>query len=66
MKGKNKMTRLAIREWKLQSYERALELVEAINSIGETPTKKSQLDDLIIEVLCVELKEILENLKIKI
>ena len=66
MKGKNKMTRLAIREWKLQSYERALELVEAINSIGETPTKKSQLDDLVIEVLCVELKEILENLKIKI
>tara|TARA_R110000851_G_scaffold210757_1_gene363312 strand:+ start:2207 stop:2407 length:201 start_codon:yes stop_codon:yes gene_type:complete len=66
MKGKNKMTRLAIREWKLQSYERAIELVEAINSIGETPTKKSQLDDLVIEVLCVELKEILENLKIKI
>ena len=66
MKGKNKMKRMAVREWKIQNYERAIELVEAIATIGETTTKKSQLDDLVIEVLCIELKEILEKLKIKI
>jgi len=65
MKGKNKMTRLAIREWKLQSYERALELVDVINNICEHPSSKS-MEGFVIEVLCVELKEILENLKIKI
>ena len=57
---------MAVREWKIQNYERAIELVEAIATIGETTTKKSQLDDLVIEVLCIELKEILEKLKIKI
>ena len=65
MKGKNKMTRLAIREWKLQSYKRALELVDAINNICEHPSSKS-MEGFVIEVLCVELKEILEKLKIKV
>ena len=70
MKGKNKMTRLAIRDWKLQNYKRALELVDTISTICETPTDfvhtKKMLNDFVIEILCIELKEIIENLKIKI
>jgi len=70
MKGKNKMKRLAVRDWKIQNYERALELVDTISTICETHTDfvhtKKMLNDFVIEVLCIELKEILENLKIKI
>ena len=70
MKGKNKMKRLAVRDWKIQNYERALELVDTISIICETPTDfvhtKKMLNDFVIEILCIELKEIIENLKIKI
>ena len=35
MKGKNKMKRLAIRDWKIQNYKRALELTNHILELNK-------------------------------
>jgi hypothetical protein len=65
MKGKNKMKRIAIKQWKLHSYERAMEIVHAIMVISKSALDNSFNND-IVEVLCEELQEILNKLYIRV